>query len=673
MLKLVNVSKYYNTDGNVALGLKKVNVELYQNEIVAIVGESGSGKTTFLNVISGVDTYEEGEIYFNGEETSYFSNEDYEKFRKDNVGFIYQNYNLVDSYTVLENVMMPLILKGVNKKEAKRKAIEIIKRVGLEKRMRNRSIKLSGGEKQRCVIARALASDSLILACDEPTGNLDSKTGKEIISLIKEVSKDKLVLIVTHNYDEVKDIATRKLRFYDGELVEDKVLVQNECKENIIEREEYKLKFNDLIYYAWKNIISTPKKSIFILLVFLTLSLIITNGVQGILSSNVDGGYIDNRHNLNDCIMVSNDGNFVDVNKLKELDDFAFAMPFSNIDYIHDLNMMAYNDNYYFSGWLDFTERYNYKLIAGTFPNNDNEVCVSSNNENVIGQEINIDGWKYKISGIIQEDNIILKQSQYQKFFRHYYFNGDTCFTDNEIVKIGISDGDIIYIYGYDNIDDVDFYINNVKVDFLNSGYEVVFDYDDTSKWIEIPSSFICDFYMNTGSQGYMLFVNGNVKNNIQEIKNMGYFAYDYSAHKDISLDYFINFLSFVMSVIGFCFMFLIIYFISYVVLFFVQGSRKKDYTIMRSLGILKPNMKAIVSLEMLFHAVISYILFVVIIGTINLFHKLTGFELITDPRIFGMLGSLGIMIILGLLLARGFNKRLFKNSINQTLKKEDL
>ncbi len=671
MLKLVNVSKYYNTDGNVALGLKKVNVELYQNEIVAIVGESGSGKTTFLNVISGVDTYEEGEIYFNGEETSYFSNEDYEKFRKDNVGFIYQNYNLVDSYTVLENVMMPLILKGVNKKEAKRKAIEIIKRVGLEKRMRNRSIKLSGGEKQRCVIARALASDSLILACDEPTGNLDSKTGKEIISLIKEVSKDKLVLIVTHNYDEVKDIATRKLRFYDGELVEDKVLVQNEYKENIIEKEEYKLKFKDLIYYAWKNIISTPKKSIFILFVFLTLSLIITNGVQGILSSNVDGGYTDNRHNLNDCIMVSNDGNFVDVNKLKELDDFAFAMPFSDYFSVYDLYQYAQNDKYYFSGWLDFTERYNYNLIAGAFPSNDNEVCVSSNNKNVIGEKININGYDYTISGIINEDNILLKQSQYKVIFNRYYYKSINCFTDNEVIKLVTGDEESIYIYGFENIEDINFYIENIKLDFFN--YEVILESKDHEKMISVPSDFLSEFYLNNGSDKIMLFVNGNLKNNIQSINNMGYFAYDYSGHKDISLDYFVNFLSFVMSVIGFCFMFLIIYFISYVVLFFVQGSRKKDYTIMRSLGILKPNMKNIVSFEMLFHAVISYILFVVLIGTINVFHKLTGFEIITDGKLLGMLGSLGIMIILGLLLARGFNKRLFKNSINQTLKKEDL
>ena len=127
------------------------------------------------------------------------------------------------------------------------------------------------------------------------------------------------------------------------------------------------------------------------------------------------------------------------------------------------------------------------------------------------------------------------------------------------------------------------------------------------------------------------------------------------------------------MSVISFMLIFIIIYFISYVVLFFVQGSRKKDYTIMRSLGILKPNMKVIVGCEMLFHAIISYVLFVSLIGTINLFHKLIGFEIITEPKIFGMMISLGIIIILGLLLARGFNKRLFKNSINQTLKKEDL
>lgn len=221
MIELKNVSKYYNNNGVVTLGLRNINLTLSKGEIVAIVGESGSGKSTLLNVICGVDTYEEGEMLFDGNETSYFNQNDMDVYRKKNVSFIYQTYNIIDSYTVLENVMLPLLIKGMDHKQAKKRALELIKQVNLTKRIKHRGIKLSGGEKQRCVIARALASDCKILACDEPTGNLDSKTGEEIIRLIKEVASDRLVLIVTHNYEQVESIASRMIRLNDGEIIED--------------------------------------------------------------------------------------------------------------------------------------------------------------------------------------------------------------------------------------------------------------------------------------------------------------------------------------------------------------------------------------------------------------------------------------------------------------------
>ena len=160
MLKLVNVSKYYSSEGNVALGLRNINIKFEKNEFVAIVGESGSGKTTLLNVISGIDSYEEGEMYFSNQETSYYSMSDWEDYRKNNIGFVFQNYNLIESYSVLQNVETVLLLRGVSKKDARKRALEIIERVGLSNRKRSRAAKLSGGEKQRVVIARAIASDS---------------------------------------------------------------------------------------------------------------------------------------------------------------------------------------------------------------------------------------------------------------------------------------------------------------------------------------------------------------------------------------------------------------------------------------------------------------------------------------------------------------------------------
>jgi len=211
MIELKNVSKYYNNNGVISNGLHNVSLTLKKGEIVAITGESGSGKSTLLNVITKMDTFDEGEIYFKGNETSYFNIDDMDQFRKNKIGFIFQNYNIIDSYTVLKNVMLPLTINGVPIKEAKIKAKELIEKVGLTHRIKHRGSKLSGGEKQRCVIARALAYDSEILACDEPTGNLDSATGREIIKLIKEVAENKLVLIVTHNFDQVKDIVTTSI------------------------------------------------------------------------------------------------------------------------------------------------------------------------------------------------------------------------------------------------------------------------------------------------------------------------------------------------------------------------------------------------------------------------------------------------------------------------------
>jgi ABC-type lipoprotein export system ATPase subunit len=267
LIKLVNVSKYYSTNNVIALGLRKANLELHVNEFVAIVGESGSGKTTLLNVICGIDSYEEGEIYINGEETSYFSTEDMENYRKKYVAFVFQNYNLIESYTVLQNVEAPMILAGYPRKEVRRRALEIIERVGLSKFIRHRATRLSGGQKQRVVIARALAKDCPIIAADEPTGNLDSESGRQILELLREISKDKLVILVTHDFDQVKHFATRKIRIYDGEIVEDIQLRSAEKKPlPLIEDSTVKIKPWEILRISLNNLLAVPKKTFFLLL-----------------------------------------------------------------------------------------------------------------------------------------------------------------------------------------------------------------------------------------------------------------------------------------------------------------------------------------------------------------------------------------------------------------------
>ena len=221
LLRLENIGKIYDSNDILTVGIRGIDLAFDYNEFVTIEGESGSGKSTLLNVIGANDTYEEGELYFNGEPTSHYSESDWEKYREKNIATIFQDFNIIENLTVLENVELAL-LRLDDVKERKKRAKELIARVGLTEQMNRRGSKLSGGEKQRTVIARALAKDAPVILADEPTGNLDVKASKEVAALLKEVSKDKLVIVVTHNPEFFKQYATRRVRIYDGSVSEDK-------------------------------------------------------------------------------------------------------------------------------------------------------------------------------------------------------------------------------------------------------------------------------------------------------------------------------------------------------------------------------------------------------------------------------------------------------------------
>ena len=241
MIKLKNVSKFYYSKGVVASGFSKVNLEFKIGEFVAITGESGSGKSTLLNVISGLDTYEEGEMYINGEETSHYTEKDFEDYRRKYIGNIFQNFNLVNSYTVYQNIELVLLLNGKKKKEIKNDVLDLIRKVDLYRFRNTKVSKLSGGQKQRVAIARALAKDTPIIIADEPTGNLDSKSASSIIKLLSEIAKDKLVIIVTHNYEQVEPYVTRKIKMHDGSVLEDKVIRKVNTKEEIKDNLTYQI------------------------------------------------------------------------------------------------------------------------------------------------------------------------------------------------------------------------------------------------------------------------------------------------------------------------------------------------------------------------------------------------------------------------------------------------
>lgn len=221
MLKLENIKKTYKTGSFLQHALKNINLEFRENEFVAILGPSGSGKTTLLNVIGGLDNYDGGDLIINGKSTKKFKSSDWDAYRNNSVGFIFQSYNLIPHISILENVEMGMTLSGVGTKKRKRKALELLKKVGLKQHAHKKPNQLSGGQMQRVAIARALANNPDIILADEPTGALDTKTSKQIMDLIKEISKEKLVIMVTHNPELAADYATRVVKMQDGVITDD--------------------------------------------------------------------------------------------------------------------------------------------------------------------------------------------------------------------------------------------------------------------------------------------------------------------------------------------------------------------------------------------------------------------------------------------------------------------
>ena len=261
LLRLKNIGKIYDSNDILTIGIRGVTLDFDYNEFVTIEGESGSGKSTLLNVIAANDSYEEGELYFNGAETSHYSETDWEKYREKNIAMVFQDFNIIENLTVLENVELAL-LRIENKAKRRKIAEDLIEKVGLVAQKNRKGSKLSGGEKQRTVIARALAKDSPIILADEPTGNLDVKASKEVAALLKAVSKDKLVIVVTHNPEFFVEYATRRVTIFDGSVKEDNVIKRPEPKTSADKEEVKSSKWQNLkntMHIGTLNYKSRPK------------------------------------------------------------------------------------------------------------------------------------------------------------------------------------------------------------------------------------------------------------------------------------------------------------------------------------------------------------------------------------------------------------------------------
>ncbi len=391
LLTLENLGKIYVSEGAVAVGIRGVNLSFDAGEFVAVTGKSGSGKTTLLNAISGIDTYEEGELYIDGQPTSHYVQSDWEAYREKYISFIFQDYNIIDSFTVLQNVELALMYIPSDR-ERRRRALELIERVGMTPYRHHRGSKLSGGQKQRTVIARALAKDSPIILADEPTGNLDSTSAKEVVALLKEISSDKLVIVVTHNFEQFAGCATREIRVFDGQIERDERIRPTQIVTPHLTDAKPATRRDTLhrgFVLGWHRFCATPRLTTFICCVML-LALLGTFALTSYLIAGTTSdaeqplfGYAPGR-----LIVARHDGAPMTETELRALAKLTDAERMIQYDALLDQNGSLYRTVPGSDAYLTLQYRFScnigditsnpgrFRPDAGTLPTGDNEVFL---------------------------------------------------------------------------------------------------------------------------------------------------------------------------------------------------------------------------------------------------------------------------------------------------------
>ena len=421
MLELKNIVKKYNTGGSEVEVLKSVNIHFRENEFVSILGASGSGKTTLLNIIGGLDKYTSGDMDLMGRSTKEFKDRDWDSYRNGTIGFVFQSYNLISHLSVIENVKLALSISGQSNAENDEKAKKVLEDVGLAEHLYKKPNQLSGGQMQRVAIARALVTDPKIILADEPTGALDSKTSVQIMELIKEISKTKLVIMVTHNPELAKEYSDRIVRVKDGEIQEDtNPYVAKEVTGDGFALKKTAMVFSSAIKSSFKNLLT--KKFRTLMTVVASSIGIISIGLVLAISSGMDK-YIQTMQNENLSsmpIMISaNQVNFglsVDDDNSEKDSNGSELVPKSRRDVHRNLysvdslgngetfiNYIQNNAKDYYSA-IDFAE--GYKLQAIT--------------KNVKGEVVAVKqeqtSFNDSIFGVLPEDkNLIMNQYEVVK------------------------------------------------------------------------------------------------------------------------------------------------------------------------------------------------------------------------------------------------------------------
>ncbi len=721
MLKLENVSKYYRSETTVNQALRRISVEFHQNEFVVITGESGSGKSTLLNVLSGLDTYEEGELYVAGEETSYYAKEDWEHYRSQYIGFIFQNYNIIDAYTVYQNVMAALIIQGYNKANRSKRAKTLIEQVGLTKQMHQKSSTLSGGQKQRVSIARALAKDAPIIVADEPTGNLDKETGENIIKLLKEISNDKLVIMVTHNYEAVQDDATRHVRLFDGEIVEDKVHQKTDIGEIKAAPYHRGMPFNESIKMALRNLLSMPKRLVLMLMIglFIVLAFSLVYGSRVAEDSMIRTyGYhpmFTNAHQSR-LVLARWDGEpFTE----SEIDAFSALSRVKGIvpfDPLFDMELymetpQGYRDVVRIVPAIILTER---QLDSGRMPTNQYEIIAPQETWHrtyQLGDTISASvfpGYEYghelSDSETITYTVVGLYDNPSWYFYMHDDFYQDTY---NQSLAIqtrteSIIDYDgstAIGVYEYridDSLEDNQIRISQGFVqifggesdDYLGMSLRVTLDHamvpSDTHDYeivgVSQTGSYRATIYLNEAQFTTLFAISSTqislivediydaerVMSGLDDETYLMIYPASYVDPYMLNIGIATRVLSMILMIV----LMIALYFITYVTFKNIMTARKKDYIIFRSIGAAKKDLYRITIIELI-------VIFLLAFSLVYLFLVVNRTVLywIPDYLRFYTLGNYVFVIVLLIVLASfvgyRFNVKIFKDSVISALRVE--
>ena len=385
MLELKKIKKDYKTGDFIQHALKNIDLSFRENEFVAILGPSGSGKTTLLNIIGGLDRYTTGDLIIDGKSTKKFKDKDWDAYRNHAVGFIFQSYNLISHISVLENTMMGMTLSGISFRERKRKALELLDKVGLKDHAYKKPNQLSGGQMQRVAIARALANDPKIILADEPTGALDSKTSMQIMELIKEISKDKLVIMVTHNKELAENYASRIVNMKDGEIIGDSNPIDDNVKTGNLKITKTSMSFLTALKLSFENIKTKKGRTILtsfassIGIIGIALILSLSNGF------NIEVENFEQDSLSQSPIMITNQTVQMDENTLNELkgDNEKEKYPSEKMVYSkNDISDTIIHTNKITDDYVNYIDKMDMDNISGiSYLKGTNTILLSKNGD----------------------------------------------------------------------------------------------------------------------------------------------------------------------------------------------------------------------------------------------------------------------------------------------------